>query len=72
MAACGNKPIDELDRHDVRGWLPDLAVRERVSVATQAQALNPVVFFFREVLQRDPGDFSDSAAHDAVERFRKC
>lgn len=59
MAACGNKPMDELDRHDVRGWLSDLAVRERVSVATQAQALNAVVFFFREVLKRDPGDFSD-------------
>lgn len=30
-----------------------------VSVATQKQALNAVVFFFREVLSREPGDFGD-------------
>ncbi len=59
IAACGNKSVDELDHRDVREWLSDLAVKERVSVATQAQALNAVVFFFREVLKRDPGDFSD-------------
>ncbi len=28
-------------------------------MATQSQALNAVVFFFREVFERDPGDFSD-------------
>ena len=59
MGACGDKPVAELDHHDVRSWLSDLAVKERVSVSTQAQALNAVVFFFREVLKRDPGDFSD-------------
>ncbi|WP_051617181.1 integron integrase [Desulfonatronovibrio hydrogenovorans] len=53
------KPLAELDHHDVRLWLSDLAVKESVAAATQAQALNAVVFFFREVLQRDPGDFSD-------------
>jgi integron integrase len=45
----------------VRKWLSDLAVKGRVSVATQSQALNAVVFLFREVLKRDPGDFSDFA-----------
>ncbi len=59
IGACGDKPIRTLDHNDVRQWLSDLAVKERVSVATQAQALNAVVFFFREVLKRDPGDFSD-------------
>src|ERR1035437_6931580 len=57
--ACGGKPINELAHGDVRKWLSDLAVKERVAVATQSQALNAVVFFFREVLKRDPGDFSD-------------
>lgn len=59
IAGCGSKPVKQLDHDDVRKWLSDLAVKERVAVATQAQALNAVVFFFREVLKRDPGDFSD-------------
>ena len=61
VAACGGKPVEQLDRQDVRRWLSALAVKERVSVATQKQALNAVVFLFREVLRRDPGDFSDFA-----------
>ncbi len=59
MAACDGKQPEALEREDVRRWLSDLAVKERVSVATQSQALNAVVFFFREVLKRDPGDFSE-------------
>jgi integron integrase len=35
-----------------------LAVKGRVSVATQKQALNSMVFLFREALGRDPGDLS--------------
>ena len=59
IGSCAGKPIQQLDHGDVRRWLSDLAVKERVSVATQSQALNAVVFLFREVLKRDPGDFSD-------------
>lgn len=59
MASIGGKPINSLDHSDVRKWLSGLAVKERISVSTQSQALNAVVFFFREVLKRDPGDFSD-------------
>jgi integron integrase len=67
VAACGEKPVDQYDKDDVRKWLSNLAVEERVSVSTQKQALNAVVFFFREVLRRDPGDFSDFAR---ARRFR--
>lgn len=59
IASCGGKQPEALDHADVRKWLSDLAVKERVSVSTQSQALNAVVFFIREVLKRDPGDFSD-------------
>lgn len=59
MNACPGKAAKELDHHDIRRWLSDLAVKERVAVATQSQALNSVVFFFREVLEKEPGDFSD-------------
>ena len=59
IESCGNKPLISLDHGDIRKWLSELAVKGRVSASTQSQALNSVVFFFREVLKRDPGDFSD-------------
>ncbi|MDD4623752.1 MAG: integron integrase [Kiritimatiellae bacterium] len=59
IVSCDGKQPETLDHADVRRWLSDLAVKERVSVSTQSQALNAVVFLFQEVLKRDPGDFSD-------------
>lgn len=55
------KAAEELTGADVRAWLSHLAVQDRVSVSTQKQALNAAVFFMREALRRDPGDFSDFA-----------
>lgn len=55
------KPLEELTNIELRRWLSHLAVEGRVSVATQKQALNAAVFLFREVLERDPGDFSGFA-----------
>jgi integron integrase len=48
-----------LTHDDLRRWLSNLAVKGRVAVATQKQALNAAVFLFREVFRREPGDFSD-------------
>ena len=56
---CAPKAADELTHEDVRRWLSHLAVEGRVSAATQKQALNAVVFLFREAFKREPGDFSD-------------
>lgn len=44
---------------EIKQFLTELAVRGRVGKATQKQALNALVFLFREALQRDPGDFSE-------------
>ena len=52
---------EDLSGAEVRAWLSHLSVAERVSVATQKQALNAAVFLLREALQREPGDFSDFA-----------
>ncbi len=38
--------------------LTDLAVRRRVTASTQNQALNALVFLYREVLHQDAGDFA--------------
>lgn len=40
----------DLDSHDVERFLSDLAVNGRVSASTQRQALNALVFLYREVL----------------------
>ena len=43
---------------DLKGFLSQLAVKGRVSASTQKQALNALVFLFREALGREPGDLS--------------
>jgi integron integrase len=47
---------EELDTARVRAFLEDLAVRGKVSASTQNQALNALVFFFREGLKRELGE----------------
>ncbi|MBF0244513.1 MAG: integron integrase, partial [Planctomycetes bacterium] len=44
---------------DIKGFLTHLAVERAVAASTQRQALNALVFFFREVLGRSLGDLSD-------------
>ncbi len=51
---CGKAGVglEAVSGREVRGFLDDLALREKVRVATQHQALNAVVRFFAEVLER--------------------
>lgn len=44
---------------EIRAFLTHLAVNRRVAASTQNQALNAIVFVYREVLQREPGEFRD-------------
>lgn len=46
-------------REEIRAFLTYLAAERRVAAATQKQALNAIVFLYREVLGMDLGDFSD-------------
>ena len=50
---------DALTGEDLRRFLSHLAVRERVSGATQRQALNACVFFLREGLGREAGKMGE-------------
>ena len=50
---------DKAGVKEVRDFLTDLAVQRQVAVSTQRQALNALVFYFRDVLHRDLGDFGD-------------
>ena len=54
-----SRPVEVATAGEVRQFLSHLASAERVSVSTQRQALNALVFLLREALELDPGDFGD-------------
>src|SRR2546430_8802623 len=49
----GKRHPRELDEKHVSQFLTDLAINGRVAAATQIQALNALLFLYREVLQRE-------------------
>ncbi|MEO0513767.1 MAG: integron integrase [Planctomycetota bacterium] len=51
------RPPEELEAGDVEWFLTGLATKRRVSASSQNQALNALVFLYREVLKRDLGRF---------------
>jgi integron integrase len=55
----GSRPMASAGGAEIRAFLTRLAVEERVAVATQKQALNALVFYFRDVEGKSLGDFSD-------------
>jgi integron integrase len=50
-----SRPTDQLGGDEVRGFLTELAVRYGVAAATQNQAFNALLFFYRHVLHREFG-----------------
>jgi len=56
VSAGGWRHPRELGAAEVQAFLNDLAVNQRVAVSTQNQALNALVFLYREVLHADLGD----------------
>ncbi len=55
----GNLKPSRLGAAEIRAFLKHLAEERQVASSTQNQALNAVVFLYREVLKKDVGDFSD-------------
>lgn len=54
----GKKRMEEATGEDVKQYLTHLAADKNVAASTQRQALNALVFFFREVLGQEPGDLT--------------
>jgi integron integrase len=52
LAFHASLPIERLAEPEISAFLSHLAVREKVAASTQNQALNALVFFFRNVLQK--------------------
>ena len=59
LSFCKGKPVEKIDSEDIQTYLNYLAEKRKVAASTQNQALNAIVFFFSNVLKREPGDFSD-------------
>jgi hypothetical protein len=55
QAFVHSRPTDQLGGDEVRGFLTELAVRYGVAAATQNQAFNALLFFYRHVLHREFG-----------------
>lgn len=58
-AFLGDKPPEQATGEDVRRYLTCLATRERLSSASQQQALNALVFFLQDALGKELGTFGD-------------
>jgi integron integrase len=54
----GKRHPREMGAPEIEGFLTDLAVRRRVAASTQNQALNALVFLYRQVLHQEAGEFS--------------
>ena len=54
----GRKP-STMGSPEIHQFLSHLAVNLDVAASTQNQALNAIVFLYRDVLKTEPGDFSD-------------
>ena len=55
----GLVPVAQLNGSSIGAYLSYLAQERDVSASTQNQALNALVFLFKNGLKRDPGDFGD-------------
>jgi len=58
----GKTDCSDLDDGDVKNYLNYLVVKRNVSFATQKQAFNAILFFFRYVLQKESIDLSQVIA----------
>jgi integron integrase len=56
---CRSDDLQLRGPEDIKAFLDDLALDQRLSASSQRQALNAVVFLLREVFGKELGDFSD-------------
>jgi integron integrase len=59
LSFCGAKDTSTLSAEHIKNYLDYLANKRNVASSTQNQAMNAIVFFFTEVLHKEPGDFDD-------------
>ncbi|MBD3343427.1 MAG: tyrosine-type recombinase/integrase [Chitinivibrionales bacterium] len=62
QAHAKNKNPTELTDEDFKNFLTFLAVNLKVAASTQNQAFNAILFFFRHVLKKEPGEIKSVRA----------
>lgn len=55
-----SKPLDILNDTDIKEFLTFLAVKQNASASTQNQAFNALLFIYRHVLKKEPGDIKNT------------
>jgi site-specific recombinase XerD len=55
----GKRHPAEMGENEISAFLTYLAVKRKVAASTQNQALSAIVFLYREVIQRDLGEFEN-------------
>ena len=60
QAFAKSKPLETLSDTDLKDFLTFLAVKKNVAASTQNQAFNALLFFFRHVLKKEPGEIKDT------------
>ena len=56
QAFTKSKPLESISDEDYKDFLTFLAVERNVAASTQNQAFNALLFFFRHVMKREPGE----------------
>jgi len=56
-----NRKPSSMGAPEIHEYLSHLAINREVAPSTQNQALNAIVFLYRDVIKKDVGDFSDFA-----------
>ena len=59
QAFTKSKTFESVTDEDYKAFLTFLAVKRKVSASTQNQAFNALLFFFRHVMKREPGDIKN-------------
>ncbi len=65
----GYKTADDLNGADVKNFLSWLSVERKVSSSTQIQALNALVYFFKNVLRKKADDLYESVGAKRTRRL---
>ena len=59
QAFTKSKPLESVTDEDCKAFLTFPAVKRKVPASTQNQAFNALLFFFRHVMKREPGDIKN-------------
>ncbi len=53
-------PVDKIEQKDIRDFISSLAVGRQRSASSQNQAFNSLLFVYKNVLHKSPGDLSET------------